>query len=82
MQGIICYLDDILIYSHTIEEYLNLIEIVLERLQSVNLRLHSYKCSLFHKSVRFLGHIISEEGIAANDDQLRVVRDWEKPRTI
>ena len=70
------------LYSHTIEEHLNLIKIVLERLQSVNLRLNRDKCSWFHKSVRFLGHIISEEGIATDDDKLRVVRDWEKPRTI
>ena len=82
MQGVICYLDDILIYSHTIEEHLKLIEIVLERLQSVNLRLNSEKCSWFHKSVSFLGHIISEDGIATDDDKLKVVRDWEKPQTI
>ena len=43
MQRVICYLDDILIYSHTIDGHLNLIETVLERLQSVNLRLNSEK---------------------------------------
>ena len=82
MQGVICYLDDILVYSHTIDGHLKLIETVLERLQSVNLRLNSEKCSWFKKSVRFLGQIISEDGIATDDEKLKVVRDWEKPRTI
>ena len=76
MQRVICYLDDILIYSHTIDRHLNLIDTVLEILQSVNLRLNSEKCSWFKKSVRFLGHIISEDGIATDNEKLNVVRDW------
>ena len=43
MKGVICYLDDTLIYSNTIDGHLKLIETVLERLQSVNLRLKSEK---------------------------------------
>ena len=82
MQGVMCYLDDIIIYSNTIDGHLKLIETVLERLQSVNLRLNSEKCSWFKKSVRFLGHIISEDGIATDNEKLKVVRDWEKPRMI
>ena len=82
MQRVICYLDDIILYSNTIDGHLKLIETVLERLQSVNLRLNNEKCSWFKKSVGFLGHIISIDGIATDNEKLKVVRDWEKPHTI
>ena len=65
-KSIVCYLDDILIFSNTIEEHMNMIGKVLERLINVGLQLNIKKCSFIKKKVIFLGHRISAEGIGTD----------------
>jgi len=58
------YLDDIIIFGRTFEQQLNRLEEVFRRIQSANLKLKPTKCSFFQRQVDFLGHAISEDGIA------------------
>ena len=53
MQAVICYLDDIVIYSHIIDGHFHTIEIVFRIFQSVNLRLKTEKCSFFTNQLDF-----------------------------
>ena len=74
------YLDDIIVFGDTFEEvYENLMK-VMERLKKYNLKLKAKKCSLFKRSVKFLGHIVSEEGIACNPDKIRAVTEIGPPK--
>ena len=58
------YLDDIVVYSKTFTEHIENLETVFARLWEANLMLNPEKCNLFQKNVCFLGHVISESGIA------------------
>jgi hypothetical protein len=53
-----CYIDDIVVYSDTMEKHKIHLQIVFERLKAHGLRLHPRKCKFFQESVEYLGHVI------------------------
>jgi Reverse transcriptase (RNA-dependent DNA polymerase) len=73
------YLDDIILYSRTPEKHLQIMEMMLERLQFAGLKLKPEKCSVFQRSVAFLGHVISENGIATDPGKVQPVSEWPVP---
>ena len=80
-QTILTYLDDILIFGRTFEETLQRLEMVLSRLRENNLKVKPEKCQLFKEKLRYLGHLISSEGMSPDDEKVRAVTTWPKPRT-
>ena len=81
-QHLLVYLDDIIIYSPTVEEHLQKLDLVLDRLKAHNLQLKLEKCSLFREEVGFLGHIISKEGIRTDPRKTEVIHQWMRPQTL
>lgn len=78
----VVYLDDILIYSRTLEEHREHVRRVLERLQEYGLPV-SVEKSVFHaKSVRFLGFVISESGVAMEPERVEVIQNWPTPTSV
>ena len=78
---LLVYLDDILVYSKTVEEHIERLELVFSKLRQQGLKLELRKCSFFQKKVRFLGHEISEDGIATDPDKVNAVINWPVPTT-
>ena len=64
------YLDDILIFTRTIEEHYNVFGKVLEKIREAKLRINPEKCQLLKSEVKFLGHIINSQGI--RKDQIKI----------
>ena len=62
----LAYLDDSIIFGLTFEEQLNRLDQALKRLENANLKLKPSKCAFGKKSVAFLGHIISDQGISTD----------------
>ncbi len=58
------YFDDVIIYGKTFEETLANLKLVMAYLRQHNLLAKTRKCELFETSIAFLGHIVSEQGIA------------------
>jgi len=75
------YLDDVIIYSDSFEGMLSRLEQVFARLRSANLKLNPKKCSFFKKEIKYLGHVVSKEGIKTDLEKISAVRDWPIPRT-
>ncbi len=59
------YLDDFLIFSKTMSEHIEHLRNILKRLNSFGFFINDEKCILGRKSVKFLGKVISCEGIEA-----------------
>jgi len=81
-QVCLVYLDDIIVFSQTPEQHLVRLRIVLERLRSAGLKLKPEKCTLFQKSVAFLGHVVSGRGIETDPVKTQAVKEWPIPKSI
>ena len=67
---LLLYLDDICIFASTINDMLDQIELVFNRLKQFNLKIKPKKCQFFNISVLFLGHILLANGISANPERV------------
>ena len=77
---ILLYLYDICIFGPTIDDMLDHIELVFDRLKQFNLKIKPRKCQFFNTSVPFLGHILSAKGISANPEKVEKVKTWPVPK--
>lgn len=73
------YLDDILIHSASLEEHFGHVDQVLKILEASGLRLNPKKCSFLQSQLKFLGHVISAEGVRVDPDKAKAVRDFPRP---
>jgi len=79
---IVVYLDDILIYSKTLEQHREIVREVLRRLKQHNLYLKPEKCEFEKLQTEFLGLIISEGKIAMDPIKMAGVADWPTPKKL
>ena len=77
----LAYFDDILIGGKDFNDVMVKLELVLKRLRGAGLTVNLQKCALFQKTVKFLGHVISAEGVAVDPEKVEKVRSWPVPRT-
>ena len=73
------YLDDIIVYSEDADDHLRRLEIVFSRLRAAHLKLKPSKCKILQKSVTFLGHVVSDEGLATDPEKISAVINWPRP---
>lgn len=80
--GVLVYLDDILVVGKTFDEFCINLEKVFHRLRIANLTLNPKKCTFGYGEVEILGHLVREEGISPSISKLEAVRKFPKPRSI
>ncbi|GJS81554.1 putative reverse transcriptase domain-containing protein [Tanacetum coccineum] len=78
----ILFIDDILIYSKTREEHEMHLGLVLKLLKKEKLYAKFYKCEFWLQEVQFLRHVINGDGIHVDPSKIKVVKNWETPRTL
>ena len=78
---LILYLDDILVFSKTFEEYLTRLGEVFSRLAKHGLKLKGEKCQLFQTEVAHLGHIVNENGVMVDPEKVEKITNWPTPKT-
>jgi hypothetical protein len=79
---VLVFFDDILIYSSSWSDHLRHVKLVLEAMRTHQLYLKRSKCSFGEESMAYLGHVISAEGVAMDNDKVLAVVDWPAPRTV
>jgi transposase InsO family protein len=79
-KGVVCvYLDDILIYTHTIEEHRQVVREVLRRLREYKLFLKPEKCDFERPQVEYLGLIVGQGHAEMDPVKVAGVKEWPKP---
>ena len=76
------FLDDIIIFSSTVESHLQTRENIFERLKQYNLKLKLSKCYFPKDRAIYLDHIMFSKGIETNPDKIEFVKSWPVPKTI
>jgi len=76
------YLDDVVVFGNSFEETMVNLRLVLERFREANLKIKPPKCALFQREVLYLGHIISENGVACDPSKIEAVTKWPVPKTV
>ncbi|KAK3509680.1 hypothetical protein QTP70_008429 [Hemibagrus guttatus] len=81
-KGVIAYIDDILVYSTSMEEHVRHVWEVLSRLQRHHLYIKLEKCEFQRTTVTFLGYVISRQGVEMDAVKVRAVTEWPAPTTV
>ncbi|PFX22695.1 Retrovirus-related Pol polyprotein [Stylophora pistillata] len=82
LPGVFCYLDDIIITGHTIEEHLERLVAVLKRLEEYGLKANREKCEFLKSFVEYLGHVISAEGLHQSPKKVKAITEMPKPQDV
>ena len=78
----IIYLDDIIVFSKTLEDHIERLRGMFERLAAAGLRLKPSKCKFFKSQVTYLGHIVSKDGIETDPKKIEAIKNWPVPKTV
>lgn len=78
-KSLLLYLDDVIVFSSDVQSHIDRLEQVFLRLRAANLKLKPSKCELFKRRVKYLGHIVSHEGVSTDPEKVSAVRDWPTP---
>jgi hypothetical protein len=76
------FIDDILIYSRTMEEHDEHLRLVLQCLREHKLYGKLSKCSFYQSRIQYLGHVISDEGIAVDLAKVEAIMEWPVPMNV
>ena len=76
------FLDDILIYSPSLESHLHHLQQVLQKLQDNQLYLKARKCSFALAKLEYLDHIICADGVSTDLAKTTAMVNWPVPTTV
>ena len=74
-----CFLDDVMIFSKTLEEHRIHVNNVFKKLEEKKLYVKKSKCEFVKTEVEFLGHVVGRDGVKMVEDKVRAVREWKTP---
>uniref|UniRef100_A0A2N9IPW9 Reverse transcriptase n=1 Tax=Fagus sylvatica TaxID=28930 RepID=A0A2N9IPW9_FAGSY len=79
---VIVFIDDILVYSKSLEEHEDHLRIVLQILRDKKLYAKLKKCEFWLNQVVFLGHVVSKDGITVDPSKIEAVVSWDRPTNV
>ena len=82
IENAIVYLDDILIFTKTREAHYERVDQILKQIGKAGLRINPKKCHMLKEEIKFLGHIINQNGIQTDPAKLEAIKTFERPKCI
>ena len=79
---VLVYLDDILVFSNTAEDHLAHLDWVFNRFLDQGYFLNPKKCEFNKPEIRYLGHIVSRNGVSVDPAKVARVQAWPVPTTV
>lgn len=76
------YMDDVLIYSGTQQDYLRHLKAVLQTLREHQFYCKLSKCKFALQQVQFLGQVVSRQGVSPNPAKVQILQDWPTPASV
>ena len=78
--GVLCYLDDIVIFSETMEEHFKILKTVFDKLKQANLQVKLEKSKFFCHEANFLGHKLTGKGVQVDEEKVNGITKMRPPR--
>ena len=82
LEGILCQIDDVLVYGKDQDEHDRRVTVVLKRIQAAGVTLNPDKCEFGKTSLKFLGHVVDQAGIHADPDKTSAITKMPPPATV
>ncbi|ETW98423.1 MAG: hypothetical protein ETSY2_42830 [Candidatus Entotheonella gemina] len=82
LEGVVCQMDDILVFGKDQAEHNGRLTAVLKQIQSAGVTLNPEKCEFSCRKLSFLGHIINETGVQADPDKTSAIREMKPPTNV
>lgn len=79
LNEVLVFLDDIIVFSETLEDHEARLMKVLHRLKDYGLKLSPEKCRFFMSSVKYLGHVVDAHGVHTDPQKVSALKDWPRP---
>ena len=79
---VVAYLDDVLIFSRTLDEHREHVRTVLDKFREHKLYAKKSKCEFFRNEVKFLGFIVGADGVKVDPEKVEAVRNWPVPKSV
>ena len=76
------YIDDVLVFSRTLEEHIEYLKLVITRLQEAGLKLKPSKCHFIREEVEYLGHVITPQGLKPTQKLTAAVAEFPVPKDL
>src|SRR5437773_2823677 len=78
----IAYLDDVLVFSRTREEHAKYVREIITRLGNAGLQIDINKSEFYTKKTKYLGLIISTDGMSMDPENVQVIQAWKDPTSV
>jgi hypothetical protein len=79
---VVVFIDDILVYSKSVEEHEKHLRVVLEKLRAHKLYAKFSKCEFWLEKISFLRHILTAEGVAVDPEKVETASNWRQPTNV
>lgn len=82
LKEVLVFIDDLIVYAPTLEEHEKRLMKVLQRLKEFGLKLSVEKCEFFQRSVKYLGHVVSKNGVKTDPSKIETLKSWPVPSNL
>ena len=82
LEGVVCQIDDVLIFGASQEEHNSRLIAALERIERTGVTLNAVKCQFSQSKIKFLGHIIDERGIQPDPEKISAIVELDPPQNV
>ncbi|XP_055620700.1 uncharacterized protein K02A2.6-like isoform X2 [Toxorhynchites rutilus septentrionalis] len=82
LEGVSCYLDDVLIAAETVGKCVNILDSVLERLSQANIKVNFKKCKFFVTQLPYLGHLVTDKGLSPSPKKISTISQAKAPTNV
>ncbi|XP_031348472.1 uncharacterized protein K02A2.6-like [Photinus pyralis] len=79
LEGVVCFLDDIMITAPNVSTHMDRLKMVLRRLQAAGIKTQKSKCDWLKNSITYLGHRIDENGLHPTEDRIEAIKKMPLP---